>query len=545
MLKELKIENLAIIDNLDMDLTKGLTVLTGETGAGKSIILQGISMIIGEKLSKNMIGENQENVIVEAVFDINQNQIEKLEQLDYEFEEELIIYREFGKDNKIRIDGKRHSLGSLKEITTNILDIVGQHDHQYLLNSSYHLALLDKFILKETKSIKDEIKDVINKIKEIDTDIKKFEEEKKEILLRKDLYEISIKEIDEMKLVENEDESLEKEYTELFNSGMILEKISNINESFSTINLKNIKKQLEKLSKISDEYLRMYNSYCEIYEQFLDIINELNEKEDHLNIDPGKIEKVYDRISKINKLKFKYGPSINEINKISSDLKEKLNILSFSDEILNKKKEEKEKNILKYKELANNLSELRKNKANFLNESVKKELKELNMKDVDFKINIENIHRINENGIDDVKFLISTNKGESLKELSKIASGGEISRIMLALKIVFSEVDGISTLIFDEIDTGISGETVIKIANKLKELSKKTQIICVTHSPQIAAKADNQYLIYKESDDNKTRSKIKLLNKEERINEIARILSGDKITKASLDVAKEMLLCTE
>lgn len=179
MLKELKIENLAIIDNLDMDLTKGLTVLTGETGAGKSIILQGISMIIGEKLSKNMIGTNQENVIVEAVFDINQNQIEKLEQLDYEFEEELIIYREFGKDNKIRIDGKRHSLGSLKEITTNILDIVGQHDHQYLLNSSYHLALLDKFILKETKSIKDEIKDVINKIKEIDTDIKNFEEEKK------------------------------------------------------------------------------------------------------------------------------------------------------------------------------------------------------------------------------------------------------------------------------------------------------------------------------------------------------------------------------
>lgn len=542
MLRDLKIENLALIDKLDISLDKGLTVLTGETGAGKSIILSGISLVIGDKAHKELIGSNKDNVSVEAVFDLNEKQLSKLEEIGYDLEEELIIERIFDKENnKTKVNSKRYTLGSLKEISTNILDIVGQHDHQYLLNSNYHLTLLDKFLDKDSNDLKRSLKEIISNIKRIENDINNIENEKKELLEKRDLYEFSINEIFTPNFQKDEEEILEQEYKELFNVGMIKEKLFEISSDLDNNNLKNIKRNLEKLSHINDEYNNLYERYENIYSEIMEIQTEILEKDRKSFSDPKRLDEVITRLDLIKKLKLKYGRNLKELIEYGESLKYKISKIEYSDKDLNEKKEEKEKLLKEYENISNNLSKIRKNVAKDLQKKVKFELVDLNMKNVEFEIDFKYSEKLNENGNDIVKFLISTNKGSDLKDLSKIASGGEISRIMLALKIVFSKVDNISTLIFDEIDTGISGETVIKISKKLKELSKNVQIICITHSPQIAAIADNQFKIYKEDINNKTISKIIKLTKEERVLEIARILSGDNITKNSIEIAKEMM----
>ncbi|CAM3163076.1 DNA repair protein RecN [Streptobacillus ratti] len=541
MLKELKIENLAIIDEIDINLEKGLTVLTGETGAGKSIILDGLSLIIGEKANKEMIGKNSEKVTVEAVFNLDEEQIEKLNDLDYEFNDELIISREFGIDNKVRVNNKRFTLSNLKEISSNVLDLVGQHDHQYLLNSNYHLYLLDKFLDKDSLKIKSNMKEYISKIDTLNEEIEIIKKEKSEVIEKRSLYEYIVDEIFKHNLEIDEDEELENEYNELFNSGIITDKLTEILDILDFSSFKKVKKDLEKLSEYSNKYDNLTERFNNVYEELNDMVDELSSSLTSVDNNPYRLEEVNDRLNIIKKLKIKYGSSIKEILEYGENIKHKLELIESSDETLYNKEKELEENIKGYTKLSKKLSILRKDKAKTLKDSVMKELKELNMPQVVFDIEFTEIDRININGNDGVKFLISTNKGEKLKDLSKIASGGEISRIMLALKIVFSKVDHISCLIFDEIDTGISGETVIKIANKLKELSNNVQIICVTHSPQIAAKANNQFLIYKESDEKNTRTKIKKLDTKERVREIARILSGDNITKASLEIAKEMM----
>lgn len=541
MLKELKIENLAIIDEIDINLEKGLTVLTGETGAGKSIILDGLSLIIGEKANKEMIGKKSDKVSVETVFDLDEEQLNKLSDLDYELDEELIISREFGVENKVKVNNKRFTLSNLKEISSNILDLVGQHDHQYLLNSNYHLYLLDKFLDKDSIKIKSDIKEYISKIDELKEEIEEIKKDKNEVIEKRNLYEYIIDEIFKHKLEIGEDEELENEYNELFNSGIITDKLSEVLDILDFSSFKRVKKDLEKLSEYSNKYESISERFSNVYEELNDIVDELSSSLASVDNNPYRLEEVNDRLNTIKKLKLKYGSSIEEILEYGENIKNKLELIEHSDETLMEKEKELEINLKEYKKLSAKLSKLRKDKAKTLKDSVMKELKELNMPSVVFDIEFIELDRIHQNGNDGVKFLISTNKGEKLKDLSKIASGGEISRIMLALKIVFSKVDHISCLIFDEIDTGISGETVIKIANKLKELSQNVQIICVTHSPQIAAKANSQFLIYKESDDKNTTTKIKKLNQEERIKEIARILSGDNITKASLEIAKEMM----
>ncbi|WP_064590210.1 DNA repair protein RecN [Streptobacillus moniliformis] len=541
MLKELKIENLAIIDEIDINLEKGLTVLTGETGAGKSIILDGLSLIIGEKANKEMIGKNSEKVTVEAVFNLDEEQIERLNDLDYEFNDELIISREFGIDNKVRVNNKRFTLSNLKEISSNVLDLVGQHDHQYLLNSNYHLYLLDKFLDKDSLKIKSNMKEYISKIDTLNEEIEIIKKEKSEVIEKRNLYEYIVDEIFKHNLEIDEDEELENEYNELFNSGIITDKLTEILDILDFSSFKKVKKDLEKLSEYSNKYDNLTERFNNVYEEVNDMVDELSSSLTSVDNNPYRLEEVNDRLNIIKKLKIKYGSSIKEILEYGENIKHKLELIESSDETLYNKEKELEENIKGYTKLSKKLSILRKDKAKTLKDSVMKELKELNMPQVVFDIEFTEIDRININGNDGVKFLISTNKGEKLKDLSKIASGGEISRIMLALKIVFSKVDHISCLIFDEIDTGISGETVIKIANKLKELSNNVQIICVTHSPQIAAKANNQFLIYKESDEKNTRTKIKKLDTKERVREIARILSGDNITKASLEIAKEMM----
>lgn len=542
MLKGLRIENLAIIDELDINLNKGLTVLTGETGAGKSIILDAISMIIGEKSRKEMIGKNSDNVYIEAEFLLNKNQVSKLDEIGYELDEELIISRDFDYDsNKVRVNGRRFNLSGLKDISSNILDIVGQHEHQYLLNSNNHIDLLDKFLDTSSFELKKELKKIIQEINVVNKEIEDIEKNKIDVLSKKELYNLIIKEIDNLKLKEDEEIELEQEYKLLFNSGIISEKLKYIVSTLSSYELKGVRRELEKISEYGEEFNELYSRFDNIYEEYIDILSELEHKFNNIQNDDTKLDKVSLKLEKIRKIKVKYGKSIPELLIYSKELKNKLKLIDFSSEILNEKIKHRDKLLYTYKEYSLKLSNMRKDKANYLKKLVLDELIELNMKNVIFDIEFKENEKLNLNGKDIVRFLISTNKGESLKDLSKIASGGEISRIMLALKIVFSKVDNISCLIFDEIDTGISGETVIKIAEKLKQLSKNVQIICVTHSPQIAAKADNHYYIYKEVKNDRTNTKIKYLNSDERVNEIARILSGDNITEASKIIVREMM----
>ncbi len=542
MLKGLRIENLAIIDELDINLNKGLTVLTGETGAGKSIILDAISMIIGEKSRKEMIGKNSDNVYIEAEFLLNKNQVSKLDEIGYELDEELIISRDFDYDsNKVRVNGRRFNLSGLKDISSNILDIVGQHEHQYLLNSNNHIDLLDKFLDTSSFELKKELKKIIHEINVINKEIEDIEKDKIDVLSKKELYNLIIKEIDNLKLKEDEEIELEQEYKLLFNSGIISEKLKYIVSTLSSYELKGVRRELEKISEYGEEFNELYSRFDNIYEEYIDILSELEHKFNNIQNDDTKLDKVSLKLEKIRKIKVKYGKSIPELLIYSKELKDKLKLIDFSSEILNEKIKHRDKLLYTYEEYSSKLSNMRKDKANYLKKLVSDELIELNMKNVIFDIEFKENEKLNLNGKDIVRFLISTNKGESLKDLSKIASGGEISRIMLALKIVFSKVDNISCLIFDEIDTGISGETVIKIAEKLKQLSKNVQIICVTHSPQIAAKADNHYYIYKEVKNDRTNTKIKYLNSDERVNEIARILSGDNITEASKIIVREMM----
>lgn len=542
MLKGLRIENLAIIDELDINLNKGLTVLTGETGAGKSIILDAISMIIGEKSRKEMIGKNSDNVYIEAEFLLNKNQVSKLDEIGYELDEELIISRDFDYDsNKVRVNGRRFNLSGLKDISSNILDIVGQHEHQYLLNSNNHIDLLDKFLDTSSFELKKELKKIIQEINVVNKEIEDIEKDKIDVLSKKELYNLIIKEIDNLKLKEDEEIELEQEYKLLFNSGIISEKLKYIVSTLSSYELKGVRRELEKISEYGEEFNELYSRFDNIYEEYIDILSELEHKFNSIQNDDTKLDKVSLKLEKIRKIKVKYGKSIPELLIYSKELKDKLKLIDFSSEILNEKIKHRDKLLYTYEEYSSKLSNMRKDKANYLKKLVSDELIELNMKNVIFDIEFKENEKLNLNGKDIVRFLISTNKGESLKDLSKIASGGEISRIMLALKIVFSKVDNISCLIFDEIDTGISGETVIKIAEKLKQLSKNVQIICVTHSPQIAAKADNHYYIYKEVKNDRTNTKIKYLNSDERVNEIARILSGDNITEASKIIVREMM----
>ena len=550
MLKELRLNNLAIIKNVDLEFEDGFVALTGETGAGKSIILDGISLLIGERSNSDMIRTGEDKLTAEAVFELTKEQVKVLNDLDFDIEdEELIITRNFDRDGKTKVlvNGMRVPVSKLKEIMSHVLDLVGQHNHQYLLNRNYHLALLDKFLPKDAVEIKEKIKKIISEISDLNKKISEIEEIKRQVEEKKDIYEFHIEEISVLSLKPDEDDELEEEYKLLFNAGKIKDKLSesllNVKEGDLSILkiLQKTRKNFEQLTNILGSYGELSERLERIYYELDDISYSIEDMLDEVSTDENRLELVVKRIDSINKLKMKYGSTIKEILDYKDEIENKLNLISFENDELDKMKNEKVKKTEKYFLLAKDLSKKRKELAKLIEEKLKIELKDLKMENASFKIHFEKKEELRERGIDSVEFMISSNVGEELKPLSKIASGGEISRIMLALKIIFSKVDNISVLIFDEIDTGIAGETVKKVAEKLKKISKDVQVICVTHSPQIAAKANQQFFIKKEVENKFTETKVVPLSQEERVREIARMISGDNYTEISIQHAKEIL----
>ena len=550
MLRELRLNNLAIIKNLDLEFNGGLISLTGETGAGKSIILDGISLLIGERSNLEMIRNGEDSLFAEGVFDLSEVQKEKLNKLGFEIEDdELIISRHFYRNSKskITVNGMRMTVSKLKELMGNILDLVGQHEHQYLLNKNYHLGLLDRFLNKNGQELVKEIRNNVLDLKKINKKIEEIETEKFRIMEKKDILEFQSNEITSLGLKEDEDNELEEEYRILFNAGKIGEKlddsIQRLKEGeYSVVNsLGKIKKNLEQLSDISETYSQIKEKIENIIYEIDDIGYLLEDAAENVESDDIRLEKVVSRIDEINKLKLKYGSTIKEILAFRDENEKKLSLIKFENNELEDLKKEKEEKTKLYFENSHKLREIRKKVAEKLEKTINVQLKDLNMVNSQFKVAFSEKTVISSKGMDDVEFMMVTNLGENYKPLAKIASGGEISRIMLALKTVFSAVDNISVLIFDEIDTGISGETVRKVAEKLKELSGTVQVICVTHSPQIAGKSNQQFFIKKEIENKVTETKVRELDTEERIREIARIISGDNITETSIKHAKEIM----
>lgn len=550
MLRELRLNNLAIIKNLDLEFNDKFIALTGETGAGKSIILNGISLLIGERSHTDMIRNGAQGLFAEGVFELNENQKKRLDELGFEIEDdELIITRYFDRNakSKITVNGSRMTLSRLKELMVNIIDLVGQHEHQFLLNSDYHLHLLDRFLDDEGKMLSKKIRESVNKIKKLNLQIGNIEEEKSKIAEKKDILEFQLNEINSLELKENEDNELEEEYKILFNAGKISEKLEETSQflkegEFSILTaLGRAKRNLEQLSGLSESYSELYDKIESVLYEVEEISYSVDNFVGDVEIDDKKLEKIVERIDNINKLKLKYGSTITEILEYRDKIEKDLSFVNFESEELENLKKEKSELVDQYFQDSERLSEIREKIAENLQNTVDVQLDDLNMENAKFKVEITKTQEITIYGIDNAEFMIAANVGETFKPLAKIASGGEISRIMLALKTVFSAVDNISVLIFDEIDTGISGETVRRVAEKLRELSKNTQIICVTHSPQIAGKAQQQFFIKKEIENNFTETKVHELNTEERIREIARIISGDNITEASINHAKEIM----
>lgn len=538
MISTLHIKNIGIIDDLSINLNSGLNILTGETGAGKTLIIDSLGIISGERFSKEMIRKGEEYSYVEACIYVPESK--------FAIDGNIIVSREVYVNgrNMCKINGRMVTVNELKEFMQNILDIHGQHDNQYLLNPSTHIEYLDRFANKKIDKYLKEYTELYEKYKTLKLELKNNYGDDKEKQRKLDLLKYQYNEIETSNLKKGEDEELENKRKIILNAEKINENlnIADLEISENVIDsMNNAIKALEKLEVIDEKYSKSLNSLKSVYYDLQEIGRDISSFREDVFFNEEERENLENRLDTIFSLKRKYGNTIEEILKYKEQLKEEINQIENLEEYTKKVKFELEQVKEKMNILATTLNALRNKYAKDLELQINNELKELEMKNANIKVFIDfnNNEEYNKNGLDKVEFLISTNIGEDFKPLYKIASGGEMSRIMLAIKNVLSNVDVVPVLVFDEIDTGISGVAAKSVGEKLKSISNLHQVLCVTHLASIAAKGDYNYYISKEVTNEKTKTNIKLLNEEETIKEIARIASGD-ITEISLQHAREL-----
>lgn len=549
LLINLHVKNLAIIDEIDVYFSEHLNVLTGETGAGKSIIIGSINIALGAKVSSDIIRKGADYALVELVFQVDERTIiDILQVIDIPIiEGQVIITRKVLNGRSIcKMNGETVTITTLREVAGILMDIHGQHEHQSLLYKKNHLDIIDHFSKNDIKLIKDKIAtrycDYLSLKKEVDEASISEDERMREI----SFLEYEINEIQSARLQPKEDEELETQYKKLQNSNTIMEGLSSVYEitgesQFSlSDNIGRAVRTLNKLVEYDDEIQTFSIQLSDIENLMNDFNRELSDYMSEFNYDPHVFQEVEERLNLIHNLKAKYGNTLEDIMKYYNIALDKLDRYKDYDmyftSIQSKLKKLEEDLLVE----CNKLSKLRKKNAKLLEEQILKALLDLNFLDVRFAINFNKLNNITGNGYDETEFLIATNPGEDVKPLSKVASGGELSRIMLAIKSVLAEHDHINTLIFDEIDVGVSGRTAQKVSEKLSLIAKNHQIICITHLPQIAAMADEHYIIEKSTNNITTQTTIRKLDQEESANEIARILGGAKITDTILTSAKEM-----
>lgn len=552
MLRSLSIKNIALIDQIQVDFSEGFNILTGETGAGKSIIIDSINTLLGSRVSKDLIRTGQESAVVEALFDIEGNVALEIfkEQGFVEDDNQIVVSREFNLQGKniCRINGHLVNVSMLKELGQNLIDIHGQHDNQSLLNFNVHIDLLDKFGGDKVSKSFDEYYENYQAIKEIRKKIEQLGGDSRERERKLDLLKFQIEEIDTLKLKSGEDKELEEQKIIMSNAEKM---VSSVEESYNILyeggrgqsildGLNLVLKELGSIERFDSKVSSYIEKVQSIYYSAEDIVHEIRDYKASLEFDSRELENIEERLDNIFKLKRKYGQSIEEILAYRDEVEKELLELEGSQEKLDEynKKLEELNNLMNQK--AEALSKLRKSAAVELEQRIIAELNDLEMKKVLFKVNFEKVE-YTAKGIDKIEFLISANAGEDLKQLSKIASGGEMSRIMLAIKTILADVDQIPTLIFDEVDTGVSGKAAQMVGQKLSLIAKNHQVLCITHLPQIASMSDNHYLIEKNVEGNKTKTSIRRLDNEGKMHEVARILGGMKITDTTLLHAQEMI----
>lgn len=549
MLQSLTIKNIALIDEITIELGKGLNVLTGETGAGKSLIIDSLALLLGEKADKSLISYGKDYASVEAVFITESEQVlNTLEEFGLDRENTIVIFRKLSMDgkNECRVNGKSFTLSMLKSITQPLMDLHGQFQHQELLKESAQLKTLDEFGSLEIKQKKLEFKDLYFKLKQVKKQLSNynFNSQDREKLL--DMYAYQINEIEEAHFVDGEEEQLKEFRVKVLNQEKIIDSIKRSNAYFENDGLvyqtKRLEREFENIVKYMPEKQEILNRISSIKYDLEDVAGEIESVGESLYFDEYSAKENEQRLDLLSSLKKKYGSSINEINEYLANCKLEFEKLNNSAEIIEKLEQEKLEITDLLRNKAEELTLLRQKYAVIFTQNVRENLAELSMRSAKFEIDFRMLdeNSCDETGFDKIEFMFTANSGQPLKPLTKVASGGEMSRFMLAVKNVTADIVSVDTMIFDEIDTGISGETANALAMKLGVIGKNHQVICVTHLAQVASFGHTHFYISKFDEEGKTKTKLEKLDPENRVKEIARLIGG-VISDFSLNHAKLML----
>lgn len=566
MLKSLEIKDYALIDHTEIEFGKGLNIITGETGAGKSILIDAMSLLLGERASTEVIRKGAQKAFVEGIFDVESNLKVKslLEENEIDFQNELIMRREVSLkgSNRCFVNDSPVALNLVKQLGDLLVDLHGQHEHQSLLRVESHIDFLDEFA-GNSKALED-FRILYKELSRKNADLKELISKEESIKEKKEIYGFQIKEIDLVSPAEGEDEEITNELNILENSEKLLELTEEVYTKLydgdpSVIDLLGeTKHKLNQLAAIDKNFLESEGECDSALTIIKELANSLRNYKSRIDIDPKEIEHKRERLGSINMLKKKYGGSIKKVIEHRNRIVKDFELADNFSEAINKIQNEI-KGLQKLAgEAAEKISATRKKYSLKVESEVKKMLAQVGIPDASFKVMISKTeadkhssdfiisHNIkfvySETGFDEVEFYISTNAGEDLKPLAKVASGGEVSRIMLSLKSILAKSDKLPLLIFDEIDTGVSGRIAQKVGSALRELASFHQIIAITHLPQIAGMADQHYCVEKKQFDNRTVSSIRLLSEEDRINEVAKLVSGEVLTKASIESARQLIL---
>ncbi|NKE05028.1 MULTISPECIES: DNA repair protein RecN [Mesobacillus] len=553
MLNELSIRNFAIIESLSVSFNKGLTVLTGETGAGKSIIIDAIHLLVGGRGSAEFVRHGEDKAEIEGLFHLegeNHPSYAKAAEFGIEIEDAMIVLRrDISASGKsvCRINGKLVTIAVLREVGSTLIDIHGQHEHQELMDETKHINLLDQFGAEEILPALQEYQHVFRSFEQTQKKLKNLSENEQQMAHRLDLIQFQHDEILSADLRLNEDEELFEEKRKLSNFEKIYESIQT---SYSALQGEQkgldwiglVMDNLQNAADLDPDYKNVADTVANSFYMLEDAARTIRNELDSLEYDPKRLNDIEDRLNEINQLKRKYGNTIEEILEYSSKIEEEIETLQNKEVHIDQM--EKELASLK-KDLrieANNLTQTRRKYAKKLTKLIHKELKELYMEKTVFDLRIDaDPDHFHKNGADKVEFYISTNPGEPLKPLSKIASGGELSRIMLALKSIFSKHQGVTSIIFDEVDTGVSGRVAQSIAEKIYNVSTGSQVLCISHLPQVAAMADTHLYIAKVIKNGRTKTSVTPLSSSEKVKEIVRMISGVEVTDLTKQHAEELL----
>ena len=550
MLQNLHVKNLALIRELDIAFDKGLNILTGETGAGKSIILGSVGLALGGKYTKDMMREGADYGLVELTFCPEEPEcIRKLKEMDILLEDGCVLLSRKLTDGRSvsRINGETVSMGTLKDVASILLDIHGQHEHQTLLHRKNHLAILDAYGGKEIAGLKEQVKTAYQGYRELYEKLENASMDEKSRQKEMDFLAFEIDEIEKADLRLGEDEELEEQYRRMSDSRKLTESIAEAyhytgggDGADASDALSRAIRALQDVADYEERGAELCGQLEEIDGLLNDFNRELSEYGKSFEFSEEEFRETEDRLNEINRLKSKYGNSVSEILAYGENQSERLAELQNYQEYMEQLETKIRQAEAELKSLSEKLSAVREKKKEELVKKIYTGLLELNFLDVRFDMELTKKEHYSANGVDEAEFMISTNPGEKLKPLGQVASGGELSRIMLAIKAVMADREDTPTLIFDEIDTGISGITAAKVAKQMHIIGKNRQVICITHLPQIAAMADHHYLIEKSVADARTVTEIKRLDQEGSVRELARLLGGDNITDRILESAREM-----